>query len=340
MSGGGIRARGITYDTGTFPGDLLTRKTFDPEQVRREMTTIATQLHCDAVRVTGRDIDRLELAARIAAEAGLEVWFSPFPIDLAAEEMMRFFGDCAVRAEAMRQEGAEVVFVAGCELSIFGDGFLPGATHRDRLQAVATADMAWWASLDAVPERLNAFLARTAAHVRRDFGGRITYASGLWEPIDWTPFDLVSVDAYGPADDAGRFALELREHLAHGKPLAVTEFGTCAYRGASDLGAMAWQPPPGPAPDEDEQVRYLERMLEVFEDVGVDTALWFSFANYDKPQEKDIASYGVVRLLDESRWEPKKVFAAMASTYGVARDASAGRSTAPDTGAPSRGEMT
>jgi len=30
-----MRARGINYDTGTFPGNSLTRKTFDSQAVRR-----------------------------------------------------------------------------------------------------------------------------------------------------------------------------------------------------------------------------------------------------------------------------------------------------------------
>ena len=78
---------------------------------------------------------------------------------------------------------------------------------------------------------------------------------------------------------------------------------------------MAWQPPTGAVPDEDEQVRYLDELLDVFEGAGVDTALWLAFANYDKPGDRDIASYGVVRMLDETNWEPKKVFHAMAARY-------------------------
>jgi hypothetical protein len=46
------------------------------------MAVIAGDLHCDAVRVSGRDGERLSVAARHAADAGLEVWFSPFPVDL------------------------------------------------------------------------------------------------------------------------------------------------------------------------------------------------------------------------------------------------------------------
>ncbi|MEV3921958.1 hypothetical protein [Actinomadura coerulea] len=176
--------------------------------------------------------------------------------------------------------------------------------------------MQWWASLGPVPERLNAFLARAATTARAHFGGRITYASGPWEPVDWDPFDLVGIDAYRTAQNAGTFRAHLREVVSRGKPVAITEYGTCAYRGAGDLGGMAWRPPRGAIPDEDEQVRYLDELLDIFEDEGVDTALWFSFANYDKPRDRDIASYGVVRMLDETRWEPKKVFHAMSARHG------------------------
>jgi len=310
-----MRARGINYDTGSFPGHQLTRKTFDPETAAREMAVIAGELRCDAVRVSGREPERLGVAARHAADAGLEVWFSPFPVDLHPEQLLPLLADCAQRAEAVRRTGAEVVFVTGCEISAFCGGFLPGDTYMDRLTAMLTADLEWWTSLGPVVERLNGFLAEAAATVRAHFGGRVSYASGPWEPVDWAPFDLVSIDAYRTAQNAGTFRAHLREFFSHGKPVAITEYGTCAYAGAGDLGGMAWQPPPGAVPDEDEQVRYLGEVLDIFEEEGVDTALWLSFANYDKPGDRDIASYGVVRMLDETRWEPKKVFHAMAARY-------------------------
>lgn len=313
--GSDVRARGINYDTGTFPGDLFTRKAFDPVEVRRDLQVIAGELHCDTVRITGCDPARLSIAAQHAADAGLEVWYSPFPADLDPQQILALFADCAKRAEALRRGGARVVFVAGCELSVFAHGFLPGGTYLERLHAMATADLSWWNSLGAVPERLNAFLAQAAAIVRDHFGGKVTYASGPWESVDWDPFDLVSIDAYRSAHNADTFRAEVREAHSPGKPVAITEYGTCAYRGASDLGGMAWQPPRGAVPDEDEQVRYLNELLDIFEEENVDTALWFSFANFDKPRDRDIASYGIVRLQDETRWEPKKAFHAMSARY-------------------------
>ncbi|KAB1915591.1 hypothetical protein [Micromonospora sp. AMSO31t] len=308
-----MRARGINYDIGFLPGSDLTRKTFTAETVWHDMAVIASELHCDAVRVSGRDPERLSIAAQCAAAAGLEVWFAPFPVDFPADELLPFFADCARRAEAVRRAGAEVVFVAGCEISAFCGGFIPGDTYGDRLHAMATADVEWWTALGPVQERLNAFLGQVAEAARAYFGGRITYAAGPWEFIDWSPFDLVGVDAYRAAYNAGTFRSELRGHLAHGKPVAVTEYGTCAYRGAGEHGGMAWQVPPGAEPDEGEQVRYLTELLDIFEEEGVDTALWFTFAGYGRPGEQDIGSYGVVRMLDHTRWEPKQVFHTMAA---------------------------
>lgn len=74
-----MRALGINYDTGFTSAGTTTHEPFDPAAVRREMRVIRDELHCDAVRVTGGDLDRLETAARHAAEAGLEVWYSPSP---------------------------------------------------------------------------------------------------------------------------------------------------------------------------------------------------------------------------------------------------------------------
>ncbi|MFB6440719.1 hypothetical protein ACFCVY_28745 [Streptomyces sp. NPDC056411] len=326
-----MRARGINYDTGFLPGDDHSRPVFDPEAVRADMAVIAERLHCDAVRISGGDPERLGIAAEHAAAAGLEVWFAPFPVDLTTEELRPFFADCAERAEALRAGGAEVVFVAGCELSAFCAGFIPGDTYGDRLRAMTTGDRAWWMSLGPVQERLNGFLAEVAGLVRERFGGRITYASGPWEDIDWRPFDLVGVDAYRAAYNAATFVDELRGHLRHGKPVAVTEFGTCAYRGAGERGGLAWQPPADAVPDESEQVRYFTELLDVFEAEGVDTALWFTFAAFKTRKDADLSSYGVVTLRDATHWEPREVFRTMADRYARARSAQERPAPAPAT---------
>src|SRR5690348_8409458 len=101
-----MRRYGIGYDTGFVNLGVSTRAVFDPEVVRREMRVIREDLHCDAVRVTGSDPERLEIAATLAAEAGLEVWFSPFTCDLTTDQLLDVLADCAERAERLRRGGA------------------------------------------------------------------------------------------------------------------------------------------------------------------------------------------------------------------------------------------
>lgn len=121
-----MRFKGINYDTGFLSAGTTTREPFDPAVVRREMEIIHQDLHCDAVRITGGYSERLEIAAALAAEAGLEVWFCPFTNNLTSEEFLALLPDFAERAERVRERGAEVVFLTGSELSLLSGAKLKG----------------------------------------------------------------------------------------------------------------------------------------------------------------------------------------------------------------------
>jgi hypothetical protein len=335
-----MRGKGINYDTGFSPGGRSSREHFDADVVRSEMRVIAGELHCTAVRISGGEPARLSTAAELAAAEGLEVWFAPFPCELDTDQLAPLFADCADRAEHLRRTGANVVLVTGCELTLFGAGFLPGGTVYERIQGLQAGGPELYAAFGALPGKLNGFLAATADAVRSRFGGPLTYASGMWEPVDWAPFDIAATDAYRDASNAGTFRYELRKQLQHGKPLAVTEFGCCGYAGAGDRGGMGWavidvsaDPPRLDADyvrDEAEQVRYLEELNAIFAEEGVDLAFWFTFAGYplmhssDARRDLDMASYGVVKMLPGGPgaghhglgWEPKLAFAALAEANG------------------------
>jgi len=227
------------------------------------------------------------------------------------------------------------VLVTGCELSLFADGFLPGVVY-ERIAGLPSGRPELFAALAAMPARLNGFLAETAAAARARFGGPLSYASGMWEPVGWEPFDIAATDAYRDAANAARFRDELRQRAGTGKPLVVTEFGCCGYAGAADRGGMGWaiidqaaDPPRLDGDylrDETEQVRYLRELRAVFEEEGVDLAFWFTFAGYglahhaEPRRDLDLASYGVVRMLEDGPpaghqglgWEPKLAFATLA----------------------------
>ena len=75
-----MRNYGINYDTGITADGDCTRKSFDDAVVQRELQIIASDLHATAVRVTGDDPRRLARAGEHALAAGLELWFSPVPV--------------------------------------------------------------------------------------------------------------------------------------------------------------------------------------------------------------------------------------------------------------------
>lgn len=72
-----MRCTGISHDTGFISNGALSRLRFDLDEVERELRIIRDDLHCTAVRVIGGDPERLERAATVAGDLGLEVWFSP-----------------------------------------------------------------------------------------------------------------------------------------------------------------------------------------------------------------------------------------------------------------------
>jgi hypothetical protein len=210
-----VRAFGITYYTGFTSAGSTTREPFAPVLVGREMQVIRSELRCDAVRITDGDRGRLETAARHAAEADLEVWYSPFTNGLTQDELLGFLADSAVRAERLRRGGAQVTFLTSSEISLFTDGFLPGSTPAERLADPQRLR----AALPGLPAKINAFLGQAAAAVQAEFGGQIGYASLPFEGVDWAPFDIVATDAaYPDARTAGRLADGLQALTAHGKP--------------------------------------------------------------------------------------------------------------------------
>jgi hypothetical protein len=337
-----MQQKGINYDTGFMrSGAQSSRPSFDPAQVCRELEIIARDLHCNAVRISGRDPQRIALAARHALDQGLEVWFSPFPSDLTTDELVPYFAEHARLAEALRRESPRTVFVLGCEMSLFNRGFVPGATYMERIQAMMNPALPGGTSEspEQMQQRFNAFLQRAVAAVRRQFAGPITYASGAWEEVDWSAFDIVGVDHYRDASNQRVYREQLRPYFAHGRPVAVTEFGCCTYRGAADRGAMGWaivdrstQPPrltEDVVRDEQVQASYLTDVLDTLVEEGVDSAFWFTFAGYGYPfsgdprHDLDCASYGLVKILDRASgetypglpWEPKQAFHRLSERY-------------------------
>lgn len=334
----------MTYDTGFVRNSSNSLEHFDPSRVKGELAIIRDDLHCNAVHIVGSDPERLEVAARFAAELGMEVWFSPYPLEQAADQILALFADCAERAERLRAEGAEVVFVAGVELSVMNRGFIDGDDVNERLGRLLADPEGREERLAEVSRRLNAFLAEAAACVRERFLGRVTYAAIQFEAVDWDLFDFVTVELIRSAAVADIFRTGVRTLVAQPKPVAITGFGTATWSGASDMAPRSMEIVENDRKtgvplrlndvyerDEAGQAAYLGELLDIFNREGVDSAFVFLFALYNMPHrpegdprdDLDLASLSIVKVFDDRNgsiyphmpWEPKAAFAAVAEFY-------------------------
>ncbi|MER7007895.1 hypothetical protein ABT297_33295 [Dactylosporangium sp. NPDC000555] len=329
-----MRAKGMTYDTGFVVDGRNSMERFDPDLVRRELTIIRDDLHCNAVQIVGGDPQRLEVAARVAAELGLEVWFSPYPLDLQTDQILALLLDSAQRAERLRTTGAEVVFVAGVELSIMNRGFFDGDRIDERLSRLLATPDGRAERIVEVRSRLDRFLRTAVPAIREHFHGKVTYAAIPFEGVDWDLFDFVTLELIRSAEVADRFRDGVRTLVAQPKPVAITGFGTATWRGASDVAPrsmeiLEYDETTGiPVRlngqyqrDETGQATYLGELLDIFDSEGVDSAFVHLFALHNLPHrpdgdprdDLDLASLGIVKVLDgrngdtypDMPWNPK-----------------------------------
>lgn len=341
-----MRIKGVTYDTGFINSGVSTKENFDPDIIKREMQIIKNDLHCNAVRITGGDANRLEITAQLAAAEGLEVWYCPFTCGLSTDKLTSFLVDAAQGAERLRNTGAAVIFITGSEISLFNQGFFKEEALRERF-ALITNPLEFREQLPTVQKKMKAFLTHIMQLVRKRFKGKISYASLPFEGVDWSLFDFIATDGgHRSAAIAPYFQKGIREMVSQGKPVAIMEFGCCTYRGAADAGARAdwiieWGNDGRPSHlngeyirDENEQAAYLLELLHIFETEKVDGVFVNTFARYDLPHREDrirdldIASGGLVKVYVDKTgekyrdlpWEPKQAFYALSKYYGRKKD--------------------
>lgn len=331
--------RGVLYDVGSsyLPGQH-SRERWRPDVVDEELRVIDEELHCTAVTVFGEDIGRLEASARMALEHGLFVWVQPRLVDGSREEIVERLARTARFCERLRTRHPDRVGLnVGCELTIFASGIIPGRTFGSRL-VVLTAAFLLTPLFD---RRLNRLLERLVDAARPEFGGPLTYGSGTWESVDWSRFDMVGVDYYLDVSTRADYRGGLRALGRWGKPVLVTEFGCCSYRGARERGGsgadiLDWRDlgdrrvKRGYERDEQVQADVIEELLDVYETEDVHGAFVCMFIEGDcryapdPERDQDKASFGIVRppplesglSPDDGHWEPKAAFHAIARRYG------------------------
>jgi hypothetical protein len=341
-----VRRKGVLYDVGRVLW-VNWRPVFDPVVVRRELQIIRDDLHCNAIKICGRDIDRLTFAAETALELDLEVWFSPELWDKDPGDTLAHIVAAAEAAERLRRRRPErLVFSVATESTLFMRGIISGRTFRRRL---ANAHHEIRAGHHIAP--LREFLARATRDVRGVFAGPITYAALPFEPVDWDLFDIVGVDHYREARSEARYLDTIQRLLAHGKPVVVTEHGMRTYQGADrdgNLGTGITDPTTAllhllplagrlirprikghHVRDEALQARRIIEDLTILDAAGVDGAFVCTFLeprsvhDPDPRYDLDMGALSLVKTYasghgityPDMTWEPKEAFHAVADFY-------------------------
>ena len=328
-----MNRKGVCYDVGRVMG-INWRPHFDREQVRRELEIIKVDLHCNSVRIHGRDLTRLTTAAEYAMNEGLEVWLSPEEWDKSPADTLAYLTKAARAAEDLRQHWPDkIVLVTGGELTLFMQGIVEGTTLQKRV-----ANSSFMAKVKDGEHNgpLNDFLAKASASVKSVYHGKTTYASLVWEAVDWSNFDFVGVDHYRAAKIEDRYAEMLKPALSNGKPVAVTEFGFATTHGGIGEEGMLSSAGLGGGiidgksqvlhyglpligrfirphlngehvRDEAWQARKLVETLGVLDDAGVDGAFVFQFISQITPYsatprfDLDMGGTSLVKYYEDGR---------------------------------------
>ncbi|MBS2100933.1 hypothetical protein [Carboxylicivirga linearis] len=344
-----LKYRGVVYDVGLqFNPGSYSVETFNPDLVKYDMSIIANKLNANTVRVEGEDISRLVKATEIAHRAGLKVFFNPWKMGANAEETIAYMKDASIAAEKLRLKGIDLVFVAGCEYSLFSKGVFQGETLNDRLaymiKAGTTPDYPQGKNpvFIAAYEKLNSILSDICKEVRSQFKGSVTYSSGTWENIDWDLFDIIGVDYYRNGESEEEYIAGLDRYKSS-KPLFVMEVGSCTYEGAAQRGGGGFMILQGMNPDgtgiyeggkipvrsEKEQADYIEHQINALQKADVDGVFIYVFAfpimpfSEEKGKDMDMTSYSLVKSFSKQdsrsqkipNWEPKEAYKRLSEVY-------------------------
>ncbi len=347
-----MKYKGVVHDVGLqFSPGPFSVDPFNADLVRYDMKAIANELHANSVRIEGEEIPRLVVAAQAAHDAGLHVLFNPWKMGANAQETIAYMTEAAKAAEELRKKGVDIIFVTGCEYTIFSQGAFPGETFNERVMfmienggapghehAQGTSE-----AFQQANARLNKILADIVSGVRANFKGKLTYSSGTWEEVNWDLFDIVGIDYYRRGESEEQYVKGL-ERYKIGKPLLVMEVGSCAYEGAGEKGDGGFAVLQGTNPDgtgiymdnkvpvrsEKEQADYVETQVNVLKDTGVEGTYIYVFAFPIMPyygpgnRDLDMTTYSLVKSFpkDDPRsqkipsWEKKEAFDRLAKVYG------------------------
>ena len=337
---------GVVYDVGLmFGGKNLSVSNFRKEQVAYDMSIIKHVLNCNTVRIEGEDLDRLSIATKEAHKQGLKVLFNPWKMEADSATTVDYMIRASKVAEKLRLKGADLIFVTGCEYTLFNRGVFPGDTFDERIARLMKLGSMPnpMEEIQAKGKKLNQILQAMVSKVKENYHGKIVYSSGAWEMVDWKNFDYVGVDYYHNNESDEQYVEGLNRYKSIGKPVIVMEMGCCAYQGAAERGGNGFSVFKGvdsngngiyeggkkPVRDESVQADYISKNIDLLQKAGASGTMVYVFSYPIYPYSKtgvdyDMTSYALVKSFPSTdarnkkipSWEPKEAFYRVGEIFG------------------------
>jgi len=277
------------------------------QEIEEYLSIIQRELGCNGVKLVGGHEDVLLLAAKIAIRLGFQEvilnpryeWTTPYNDSAHIEDHIRRIGPFASKANALLNNNTSVILCIGDELTFSVRGITNSSTYELREQE---AERIGWKNL--APKE-NAYLKRIITEVRKNFGGKITYASpqAMFQYLDWRILDL---DIIGPhlyyatewysQTDILNIISGLKRY---GKPVYITEFGCAKYVDAGKWGGGAYDRYTDQPYSETEQARNIDLTLQLYERAHVPAVYLWVWMEYGTSIEWEARTYGVINHLHE-----------------------------------------
>ena len=127
-----MKLKGVCYDVGSVM--YFNWRPDFPKTASREIEVIKNDLHCNAIRISGLDTNRLMVATEIALKQGLEVWLTPTMWNKKQDQTPAYIEGVAESVEKLLREYPEsLVLVVGGELTLFMHGIVEGINVMERM---------------------------------------------------------------------------------------------------------------------------------------------------------------------------------------------------------------
>jgi len=195
--------------------------------------------------------------------------------------------------------------------------------------------MIWiWPFFTIINNNLSNYLQKIVIEVRKGFNGKIIYAAGSWENINWQNFNFIGVNLYKDKENSLMYDQIAKDFGEKELPVIITEFGCSTFTGASLAGGGGWtiidykKDPPklkrNIARNEKEQSELLVDSIKLFNTNGLYGCFIFDFIETQQlfseipMYDLDKASYGIVKAIAKNgtiTWEKKESFAKVSDLY-------------------------